>query len=123
MKALSIAGVGIALFLVGPSQADDKKDYKEMIVGTWEVVKSPDAPAGASVQFTKDGKLILIPKGKEDKKLEATYKVEGKNLTTTRKEKGKEEVNLLTIQTLNETTLVTLNDKGTTDELKRVKGK
>jgi len=123
MKALSIATVGFALFLLGSSQAGEKKDDKAKIIGSWEVVKSDDAPTGSSVEFTNDGKLILIPKGKEDKKVEATYKVEGKKLTTTRNEKGKEEVNILTIQTLNETTLITLNDKGKTDELKRVKVK
>jgi uncharacterized protein (TIGR03066 family) len=121
MKAFSIAAVGFALVLFGSSHAGEKIDT--MIIGSWQVVKSEDAPAGSFVEFTKDGRLILIPKGKEDKRVEATYKVDGKKLTTMRNEKGKVEVNILTIQTLSETTLITLNDKGKTDELKRVKAK
>ena len=123
MRTISIAAAGFALFLLSASQAGEKKDYNTKIIGTWEVVKSEDAPTGSSVEFTKDGKLIFIPKGKEDQKLTATYKVEGMKLTTKRKQKGNEEVNVLTIRTLNDTTLITLNDKNTTDELKRVKGK
>lgn len=123
MKAFCIATVGIALFVLGSGQAGEKSGNSAKIIGSWEVVKSDDAPAGSSVEFTKDGKLIFIPKGKEDKKLEATYIVEGNKLTTKRVEKGKEEMNILTIQTLTETTLITLNDKGKTDEMKRVAAK
>ena len=36
---------------------------------------------------------------------------------------GQEEVNIFTIQTLNDTTLIMMNDKSKTDELKRVKSK
>jgi len=121
MNAVRIAALGFSLLLLASIQAGEPNQAK--IVGRWEVIKSVDTPAGSSVEFTKDGKLILIPKGKEDKKLEATYKVEGKKLTTTRTEKGKVEVNELTIQTLTETTLTTLNDKGAVDELKRAKAK
>lgn len=119
MSAFRLVTLGFALFLATGLQAGEPE--KTTIVGKWEVVKSVDAPAGSSVEFTKDGKLILIPKGKEEKKLVATYKVEGKKLTTTRTEKGKEEINILTIQTLTDTMLTTLNDKGTYDELKCTK--
>ncbi len=119
MNVIHAAAAVVVLSFGGIVQAGDPN--KATIVGHWEVVKSVDAPAGSSVEFTKDGKLILIPKGKEEKKLVATYKVEGKKLTTTRKEKGQEEVNILTIQTLTDNMLITLNDKGALDELKRAK--
>lgn len=120
MKLFSAITLVFAIALIGSAHADED-DAKSKLVGFWEVLKSDEAPAGSSVEFTGDGRLILIPKGKEDKKIVATYKVEGKKLTTTRKEKDREEVNILTIKTLNEKTLITLNDKGKSDELKRVK--
>ena len=123
MKALSLASVGVAFVLLASVQGGEPKDNQAKIVGLWEVVKSEETSAGSTVEFTKAGKLILIQKGKDPMKIEASYKVDGKMLTTTRKEMGKDEVNVLTIQTLNDTTLITLNDKGKTDELKRVKPK
>ena len=117
MNAIRYAVAGSCLLLLAVVQAGEPNQAK--LVGIWEVVKSAETSAGSMVEFTKDGKLILTPKGKDEKKIEATYKVDGKKLTTTRKENGKEEVNVLTIITLNDTTLTTLNSKGASDELKR----
>jgi uncharacterized protein (TIGR03066 family) len=119
MKTLSCALFICSLFVIfDTSFAGDKKNK---LIGVWEVVKAEEAPAGSTVEFTKDGKLILTAKIKgETKRIEATYKVDGKTLMTTRKEEGgKEKTDKLTIQTLNETTLVTLNEKRITEELKR----
>lgn len=121
MNALSLAVMAFVIVHLDSSHAGEK-DVRSKLIGHWEVVKSEDAPAGASVEFTKGGKLILTPKG-TGKKIEARYTVEGNKFTTTRTENGKEEVNVLSIKTLDETTLITLSDKGKKDELKRVKRK
>ncbi len=123
MKVLAGIAVAITCFVLGSTHAGEKKEFENKIVGLWVVTKSDDTPAGSSVEFTKDGKLILIQKGKEGKPLEAKYKVEGDKLTTTRTENGKMEINIHTIQSLTETTLITLSNKGKRDELKRVTAK
>src|SRR5262245_29891888 len=82
---------------------EDKKDDKdsgkgktneEKLIGTWEAAKpSKDLPPGATLEFTKDGKLIMeakvkIPaKDKEKEKempvrMEGTYKVDGDKITS-----------------------------------------
>src|SRR5688572_25847256 len=73
----TIGSLFILSALVVVVRADDAA--KVSLVGVWEVVKSDEAPKGSTVTFTKDGKLILIT---DAKKLEATYKLEGKKLTT-----------------------------------------
>ena len=118
MKTLPVLFLGLAL-IVSSSAHAGKDDAKSLIVGQWEVLKSDEAPAGSLVRFSKDGKLKMIPKGTDKKVIEASYSIDGKKLTTTRVEDGKKEVNVLTIETLNETTLITVNEKGKRDELKR----
>jgi uncharacterized protein (TIGR03066 family) len=110
----------VALPILGAYELQEKTQDKASIIGIWEVQKSEEAPTGSTVEFTKDGKLILISKmGDKTKKLEATYKLEGKKLITRRQEDGKDKTDVLTIQKLTEETLVTLNEKGKIDQLKR----
>jgi uncharacterized protein (TIGR03066 family) len=75
--------IALAALLLGPLgyvRADDKKDDNATkIVGTWVLEKSDDAgaPAGATVTFTKDGKLtIQATVNGMELKFEGTYKVE-----------------------------------------------
>jgi uncharacterized protein (TIGR03066 family) len=92
----------------------------DKLVGVWEVVKSEEAPPGATIEFTKDGKLKMAVnvKGKEMTQ-EGTYKVEGDKITSVQTFGGKEHRETAIIQTLNDTTLVTRDEKGKVDEFKR----
>lgn len=121
MSILRFAVMVVVLVVVSRVSAGDAERGK--LVGVWEVVKSSDAPAGSTVEFTKEGKLILISADPKEKKLEATYKLDGKTLTTTRTKNGTVEVNVLTIQSLTDARLTVLNDRGSIDELKRAKSK
>ncbi len=82
MRTLSALGLAAMIVVVGgPVQAQD--DHAKKIVGKWVVDKSEDLPDGATVEFTKDGKLTVVAKadGKE-LKLEGTYKIEKDKITT-----------------------------------------
>ena len=66
-----------------PPAKDDKKDtkeFKEKIVGTWEVVEDFSYKKGTLITFTKDGKLNFRPPG-EKKGADGTYKLDGDQLT------------------------------------------
>jgi uncharacterized protein (TIGR03066 family) len=91
----------------------------EKIVGRWEVVKSSEGLKGTIIEFTKDGKMIASVDFKgTPKTMEGTYKVKGDKLFSGPKG-GPEEA--ATIDTLDETTLIIIDDKGKKDELKRKK--
>lgn len=82
MKALSAFGLAVLLGVAcGARAADD--DNAKKIVGTWVVEKAEEIPAGATVEFTKDGKVVVTAKVNDKEfKLEGTYKVEKDKLTT-----------------------------------------
>src|SRR5260370_4856982 len=82
MKSLSTLALGVLLLVPGLCSAAD--DNATKIVGKWEITKCEEkALVGASVEFTKDGKIIVQAKI-DDKQttLEGTYKVEKDKLTT-----------------------------------------
>jgi len=96
---------------------------QEKLLGTWEVSKSKGAPPGATIAFTKDGKMKMTVKqdGKEQS-MDATYSVEGnKIISTTKLPDGKEKKETATIEKLTDTELVTKDEKGDTDEFKKKK--
>jgi uncharacterized protein (TIGR03066 family) len=96
---------------------------KEKLVGTWEVTKSKGAPPGATVEFTKDGKMKMTfkEKGKEQS-MEAMYSVDGNKITSTiKRPDGKEEKDTATIEKLTDTELVIKDKKGDIDEYKKKK--
>lgn len=82
MKALSAFGLAVLLSVAcGARAADD--DNAKKIIGVWVVEKAEEIPAGATVEFTKDGKLLLVAKiNDKELKLEGTYKVEKDKLMT-----------------------------------------
>jgi len=111
-------------------------NYKEKIVGVWLFEKSSDPrnknskPGDTSIEFTKDMKMILSVKGFDGKLAplpfgEATYSVDGEDLTTTVKGlDGKDKSNKSKIKELTETDLKLEKDddgKKSTDEYKRKK--
>ena len=74
-KALS-ALVAVVLVCASVGRAADDDNAKK-IIGKWEITKSDDVPAGTTVEFTKDGKVIAIAKAEgKEVKVEGTYKVE-----------------------------------------------
>jgi uncharacterized protein (TIGR03066 family) len=105
------------LALVGTAGTDTAKK----LVGLWEITKGEGAPPGATVEFTKDGKLKLHAKiGDKDFDLTGTYKVEGKKLTVTLEFKGKSKTDSDTIKSVSDNRLVLEDKDGKVTEMKRV---
>jgi uncharacterized protein (TIGR03066 family) len=117
------AAACLTLALIGTAGGQDKKGIdKAKLIGIWEVVKSEGAPPGATVEFTKDGKLILKAKvGDKDFNLEGTYKLEGDKIHSVLKIMDKELKDTSTIKTLSDTQLIVVDEKGKVDEFKRKK--
>jgi uncharacterized protein (TIGR03066 family) len=120
MKVLRLLVVAGLILGVTAARADDKKDdkkaYKDKIVGTWvlkkdENPKSP--PPGSILEFTKDGKMKFTAKIQDKEiKLEGTYSVDGDKLTTTMKTPdGKEMSDTDTITKLTDKELVVKDGK------------
>jgi hypothetical protein len=84
---LALAGVSVAGDKPNPPTKDEKKDdkkdkndFKEKIIGTFEVVEDPGYEKGTLITFSKDGKCLFKKKG-ERKAGEMTYKIDGDKLT------------------------------------------
>ena len=112
-----------------PSPSTTKPEPKkeasnqEKILGTWEVTKSKGADPGSTIEFTKDGKMkVTFKKDGKEQKMEATYSVDGNNITSTFKPpEGKEIKDTATIEKLTDTELAIKDKKGDTDEYKKKK--
>jgi len=120
MQALRLALAAVVVVaLVGSVRAEDKKDNKDKIVAVWEVVKASEGtvPVGATLEFTKDGKMKMMLK---DKSEDGTYKVDGDKLTLFKggDEKSKKEVS---IKKLTDSEFVAGDDSGKTVEFKKKK--
>lgn len=121
--AVSFAFVALA----ATASADEKAVDKEKIVGTWLVTKSAGGlPPSATLEFTKDGKLKISfkaqAKGQKTAQTfnaEGTYKVEGDKLSIVLGQKGKERKETMTIKTLTDQKLVTVDPKGEEVEFKK----
>jgi uncharacterized protein (TIGR03066 family) len=129
MRALRLVGIAcVVLCLAACSgKKDEGKDSgkttptgaasnADKIVGKWEMTKAPKGEEAipTTYEFTKDGKLKMTSKVMNaDVTVEGTYKVgEGDKMTITMKTPdGKEVSETGTIKTLNDTTLVLLNEK------------
>jgi uncharacterized protein (TIGR03066 family) len=102
------------------SGKDAKADLaKGKLVGVWEITKSEDLPKGSTVEFTKDGKLLLQVKAAEVVKLDGKYTIEGDKINITVVVEGKEEKDILTVTKLTDTELVTTDSKNKIDEFKK----
>jgi uncharacterized protein (TIGR03066 family) len=94
---------------------------EDKLVGTWEVVKTEsDAPKGATLEFTKDGKF-KVKMGPKGPSMEGNYKIEGDKIVQSATVNGKEMKESATVTKLTDTELVTKDEKGKTDEFKKVK--
>jgi uncharacterized protein (TIGR03066 family) len=115
------AVTGFALLVGVSAQAGDAIDAKKL-VGVWKVAKSKEAPPGATIEFTKDGKLNITfeVKGKTFNP-KGTYKVEGNKIKSHLEFMGEKKDEVITIQTLTDTKLVTKDEKGEVEEFQRQK--
>src|SRR5262249_59835035 len=104
MNAMRLMAVGVLVGLVSfAARAEDKADNAKLIVGKWECAKADEGtlPVGSSVEFTKDGKIIVIVKeGDKEMKGEGTYKVEGDKFDFTIKIGDQEHSDTITIKKL-----------------------
>jgi len=84
---LALAGVSVSGDKPKPPTKDEKKDdkkdtseFKEKILGTFEVMDENSIDKGTLVTFLKGGKITMKGKGKKDK-VDFTYKLDGDKLT------------------------------------------
>jgi len=116
--SMRILGSAFAICLVLSLAGCGGKSNADKIVGTWEITKSEsDAPKGATVEFTKDGKIKMTAKVEgHEISMEGTYKVDGDKLTTTMKMGNKEKTETAKIKSLDDSTLKIEDEKGKVDE-------
>jgi len=126
----TLRGVLIALSAALPlvalcsalANADEKRIDKAKIVGKWKVTKAEYVPDDATLEFTKDGKVLVVAKEKgKEFNPEGTYKIEGDKLTTTMKLGDMEQKGTNTIATLTDAKLVLVDEKGKSTEFERIK--
>jgi len=116
-----IAAVAVIVLNSGV-RAEDKVDYKKLIVGKWEVSKADDGtvPVGTAIEFTKDGKMMVAgKKGDSDLKLEGTYKVVKNTFEMTLKLGDMEKSQTITITKIDEKEMHTKSEEGKVVELKK----
>src|SRR5262249_54546539 len=122
LPAAFLTVLAVVMLAAAPARAAEKATNKDKIVGTWEVVKSEsDVAVGDTIEFTKDGKINI--NAKVDGKammFKGTYAVDGDKLTVTIKiDDNNEHKETMTIKTLTDKSLVTVDDKKKTDEFKK----
>ncbi len=125
MKKLQLTVCFVAIVgLVGAVRAQGTKEAptKERLVGVWKSVQ-PMGNNTATLDFTKDGKLIInIKAGERSVKIDGTYTLEGNKLKTKlRGPDGQERADTITIRKLTDTQMVTEDSRGNTDTLTKVK--
>jgi uncharacterized protein (TIGR03066 family) len=124
MKILLLALAGTVCLACG-SLADEKKDKKteekkRNLLGVWEIVDGGDIPAGATAEFTKDGKLRIAMKVKDQNRTaEGTYEVDGEKVYTVFKGKKGNRKETQVIEKLNDKELILVDEKGKKDTYKR----
>ncbi len=120
MNALRVLAV---VCLVGAAaRAEDKPDYAKKIVGKWEVTKADEntLPAGAIIEFTKDGKIHIFEKaGDKEMMFGGTYKLDGDKFMVTIKIGDDEHSNTITITKMTDTEMHTKDKDGKVVEVKK----
>ncbi len=121
MKLSRLVLVGVVFLAVG-LVGTAGEDTAKKLIGVWKVSKSEGSPPGATIEFTKDGKIKLRAEVK-GKVLEAsgTYTVKGQTITSKITHEGKTMTETAKIKKLTEKLLVTEDEKGKLDEFERVK--
>ena len=126
---LAVAFVG-GVIAAPPPPAPKKKKNEDLIVGTWEMVKSTSGlPTGAvyEIEFTKDGKMFfrVVQGGVKRLSYEARYKLEGEAQDRMPYESitpGFDHKETSKIIKLTEDEFAIEDPEGIVEEFKRVKG-
>jgi len=120
---LVLGGVGFGLCGSPAAVADEKKDdFARKIVGKWEITKAGgDVGPGSTLEFAKDGKLVLaIKDGNEKRELKGSYKLAKDKLTITLKTDENESFDqTLTIKKLTDDDMELEDVNNMTDVLKK----
>lgn len=116
--------VAFALVLVGFAgsvcTADEKVDAKKLI-GKWEPAKADKGPKMV-LEIQDKGKLELsVTFGEKTEKVEGKYTVDGNKMTVELTFMGEKKKETMTIVKLTDTELVTKDEKGNEEALKKVK--
>jgi uncharacterized protein (TIGR03066 family) len=121
LSAALLCCFALAVLVTAPAGAAEKATNKEKIVGTWEVTKAgSDLPEGSTIEFTKDGKLTINVKDKDKTiTVQGTYTVDGDKVMVVTKFEDKEHKETITIKTLTDKKLVTVDEKKKEDEFKK----
>jgi uncharacterized protein (TIGR03066 family) len=114
----------MGLLLCCGLSAEEKKDElidAKKLLGKW----CPKEAALFTIEFTKDGKAMLVTTTADGKELkgEGTYKVDGNKLTATVKVSDKDRTITRTISKLTDTEMVCTDEKGKETTLVRLKDK
>ncbi|MDB5312768.1 MAG: hypothetical protein JWO38_6970 [Gemmataceae bacterium] len=121
-RVFAVVTAVVMVGLAGAAPAPEADDNAKKIVGKWEVSKSgSDIPAGSTIEFSKDGKLSVLIKEKEDVKIEGTFKVEKEKLTVKLKVADQTLEETVTIQKLTDDALELKDKDGKVDVLKKSK--
>jgi uncharacterized protein (TIGR03066 family) len=97
-------------------------DTAKKLVGVWEITNNKEAPPGATVEFTRDGKMTVRAKvGEKELKIEGTYELKDDAIVTKLSVGGKTKTESNKIRKLTEKELIIVDEKGKVEEYKRVK--
>jgi uncharacterized protein (TIGR03066 family) len=122
MNVLKLLAALAVVCLVGTGARADDKDTAKKLVGKWEVTKADEGtlPAGTTVEFTKDGKIMVTVKaGDQDMTIEGTYKLDGDKFEIKFKMGDQEHSNTITITKLTDAELHTKDKDGKVVETKK----
>jgi len=124
MRGICIALLG-SFLCVGSSGADDKNEDKapdqNKLYGFWEVLKSDEYPQLSTAEFKKKRLVRTYSRDGATTEMKFDYTLEGNKLTTTIDTGGKVTIKTMTIKTLTDTSLILVDDKGKTEELRQKK--
>ncbi|MCE9563234.1 MAG: hypothetical protein K8U57_14415 [Planctomycetes bacterium] len=121
MKALCFAALTVAMVAFAGNVKAEEKNSKN-IVGVWILTKAGgNLPAESTVEFTKDGKLVVVVKADKEIKLEGTYKLEKDKLTVKVKLGDDTKEETMTVKKLTDEVLETEDKDKKIDTFKKKK--
>ncbi|HEX4607518.1 MAG TPA: TIGR03066 family protein [Urbifossiella sp.] len=107
-----LAATALVVAVGGVAVGRDEKVDGKLLVGKWTPAEEGKRDK-LFLEFTKDGKLSMTADaGGKDFKIDGTYKLDGNKLAVTLDVFGKEQKQVMTVNTLTKTELVTTDEKG-----------
>jgi uncharacterized protein (TIGR03066 family) len=108
--------LGLTLVLTAGS------DTAKKLVGGCEITNNKEAPPGATVEFTRDGKMQMRAKvGEKELNIDGTYELKDDAIVSRLSIGGKTKTESNKIRKLTEKELVIVDEKGKVEEYKRVR--